>query len=109
MYLLSLEQKYLAHNQQNKVSALIGCYSSGVRQTIIKRNKQTTHQTVITLGRKKEKYDEIVMGEKVCFLETSPKKENTSLLGKDSKHKGTEIEQYLCVQKNGKTKVIRAD
>lgn len=28
---------------------------------------------------------------------------------KDSKHKGTEIEQYLCVQKNGKTKVIRAD
>ena len=73
----------MAHNQQNRVPALIGCYSSGVRQTIIKRNKQITYQTVINLGRKKKKYDEIVTGEEVCFLEkTSPKKENTSFLGK---------------------------
>lgn len=58
-----------------------------MRQTIIKRNEQTTHQTVITLGRTKEKYDERVMGEKACFLETSPKKENTSLLGLKERHR----------------------
>lgn len=28
---------------------------------------------------------------------------------KESKHKGTEIEQYLCVQKNGKANMTRAD
>lgn len=77
-----------------------------MRQTNIKRNKQTTCQTVISLGRKKKKevYDVIAIEDEVIFFrEDLSKKRKHEISGKrtlqrkESKHRGTEVE-HICIQ-----------